>query len=108
MKVLVVEDDRKMASFICKSLKAEGFAVDALNNGDEALASVFDTAYDGVVLDIMLAGRDGLSVLRQMRARGNRTPGLLLSARGGKSTNGLKGSTQAPRTICPSRLRWRS
>ncbi len=82
MRVLVVEDNRKMGSFICKALKAEGFAVETLNNGDRALAAVFDTDYDGVVLDIMLAGRDGLSVLRQMRARGNRTPVLLLSARG--------------------------
>jgi len=82
MRVLVVEDDRKMASFICKSLKAEGFGVETLDNGDKALEVVFETGYDGVVLDIMLAGRDGLSVLRQMRARGNRTPVLLLSARG--------------------------
>lgn len=82
MRVLVVEDDRKTAAFISKALKAESFAVDVLRNGDEALAAICTTPFDAVVMDIMLAGRDGLSVLRQARARGNRTPVLLLSARG--------------------------
>jgi DNA-binding response OmpR family regulator len=82
MRVLVVEDDRKTAAFICKALKAENFAVDMLNNGDEALAAVSTSSFDALVLDIMLAGRDGLSVLRQLRIQGNRIPVLLLSARG--------------------------
>jgi len=82
MRVLVVDDDRKTAGFISKALKGEGFAVDMLHNGDEALAAICTTPFDAVVLDIMLAGRDGLSVVRQARARGNRTPVLLLSARG--------------------------
>ncbi|MEJ5210880.1 MAG: response regulator transcription factor [Burkholderiales bacterium] len=82
VRVLVVEDDRKTAAFISKALKAEGFAVDVLHNGDEALAAICTTPFDAVIMDIMLAGRDGLSVLRQARAKGNRTPVLLLSARG--------------------------
>lgn len=82
MRILVVEDDRKTASFIAKALKAEGFAVDVLSDGNDALAAVGATPFDAVVLDIMLSGRDGLSVLKQMRARQNRTPVLLLSARG--------------------------
>ena len=82
MRVLLVEDDKKTAAFVAKALKAEGFAVDQLDDGDEALAVLSTTAFDGVVLDIMLKGRDGLSVLKQMRARENRTPVLLLSARG--------------------------
>lgn len=82
MRVLIVEDDRKTAAFVSKSLKSEGFAVDILTNGDRALASITTTPFDAVVLDIMLPGRDGLSVLRQLREHGNRTPVLLLSARG--------------------------
>jgi DNA-binding response OmpR family regulator len=82
MHILVVEDDTKTSAFIAKALRAEGFAVDVLRDGDEALSAVGDTAFDAVVLDIMLIGRDGLSVLKQMRARKNQTPVLLLSARG--------------------------
>jgi DNA-binding response OmpR family regulator len=82
MRVLVVEDEKKTASFIRKALQAEGFAVDVCPNGEEALASALSTPFDGIVLDIMLPGRDGLSVLRQLRERKNTTPVLLLSARG--------------------------
>jgi len=82
MRLLVVEDDKKTSAFIAKALKAEGFAVDVLRDGDDALAAIETTPFDAVVLDIMLMGRDGLSVLKQMRARGSQTPVLLLSARG--------------------------
>lgn len=82
MRVLVVEDDKKTSAFIAKALRAEGFAVDTLRDGDEALAAVQATPFDAVVLDIMLIGRDGLSVLKNMRAQGNETPVMLLSARG--------------------------
>jgi len=92
MRILVVDDDRKTAGFVGKALKAEGCAVDVLHNGDEALAAILSTSFDAVVLDIMLAGRDGLSVLRQVRTRGNQTPVLLLSARGevNERVEGLK------------------
>jgi DNA-binding response OmpR family regulator len=82
MRVLVVEDEKKTASFIRKALQAEGFAVDVCHNGAEALAAPGATPYDAIVLDIMLPGRDGLSVLRQWRQQRNSTPVLLLSARG--------------------------
>src|SRR5512135_1799021 len=82
MRVLVVEDEKKTASFIRKALQAEGFAVDVCNNGDDGLAAARATPFDAIVLDIMLPGRDGLSLLRQLRARQNATPVLLLSARG--------------------------
>jgi DNA-binding response OmpR family regulator len=82
MRVLVVEDEKKTASFIRKALQAEGFAVDVCHRGDDAWAAVRVTPFDAIVLDIMLPGRDGLSLLRQLRERRNATPVLLLSARG--------------------------
>jgi two-component system, OmpR family, response regulator len=82
MRVLIVEDEKKTASFIRKALQAESFAVDACHNGDDALAAAKSTPFDVIVLDIMLPGRDGLSVLRQLRERRDATPILLLSARG--------------------------
>jgi DNA-binding response OmpR family regulator len=82
MRVLVVEDEKKTASFVRKALQAEGFAVDECHDGEAALAAAAATPFDVLVLDIMLPGRDGLSVLRQLRERKNTTPVLLLSARG--------------------------
>jgi len=82
MRILVVEDEKKTASFIRKALQAEGFAVDVCGNGDDALDAAAATPFDALVLDIMLPGRDGLGVLSQLRERKNATPVLLLSARG--------------------------
>jgi len=82
MRVLVVEDEKKMASFIRKALQAEGLAVDVLHEGNGVAAAAAATGFDVIILDIMLPGRDGLSVLRQLRERGIRTPVLLLTARG--------------------------
>src|SRR5213082_670117 len=82
MRILVVEDEKKTASFIRKALQAEGFAVDVFHNGDEGLAAARLTPFDAIVLDIMLPGRDGLSLLRQWRERQTTTQVLLLSARG--------------------------
>ncbi len=82
MRVLVIEDEKKTASFIRKALQAEGYAVDVCHDGDEGLAAPSTTPYDAIVLDIMLPGRDGLSILRRWRQIHNRIPVLLLSARG--------------------------
>ena len=82
MRVLVVEDEKKTASFVRKALQAESFAVDVCHDGHDALAAASATPFDAIVLDIMLPGRDGLSVLRQLRERKNTAPVLLLSARG--------------------------
>jgi DNA-binding response OmpR family regulator len=82
MRVLVVEDQKKMASFIRKALQAEGFAADVLHDGNDVFPAVAATAFDVIVLDIMLPGRDGLSIVRQLRERKITTPVLLLTARG--------------------------
>jgi DNA-binding response OmpR family regulator len=82
MRVLVVEDEKKTASFVRKALQADSFAVDVVTNGADALIAAASTPFDAIVLDIMLPGRDGLSVLRQLRERKTPTPVLLLSARG--------------------------
>jgi two-component system, OmpR family, response regulator len=82
MRVLVVEDEKKTASFIRKALQAESFAVDVSHDGSEALLLASNTPFDAIVMDIMLPGRDGLSVLRQLRQQKIQTPVLLLSARG--------------------------
>ena len=91
MRVLVVEDEHKTASFIRKALQAEGHVVDVLHDGSEALLAAANTPFDVIVLDIMLPGRDGLSVVRQMRERRITVPVLLLSARGevGERIEGL-------------------
>ena len=80
MRVLVVEDDRKVASFIQKGLEEEGYAVDVLNDGDDAGAQAQMIPYDCVVLDLMLPGRSGFQVLRDLRARKADLPVLILSA----------------------------
>ena len=82
MRVLVLEDHRNTAAFIRKALLAESFAVDVCRDGNDALTAATTTAYDAIVMDIMLPGRDGLIALRQLRDQRNSTPVLLLSARG--------------------------
>ncbi|MFH2091651.1 MAG: response regulator transcription factor [Pseudomonadota bacterium] len=81
MRILVIEDDIKIAQFIKKGLRAEGFAVDHAKTGvvglDMALAGVYDT----LVVDIMLPQMDGISVIRKIRKSGNNTPVIILSAR---------------------------
>ena len=81
MRVLLVEDDRKIASFIKKGLKEQGFLVDACENGDDGYALASEQTYDVLVLDIMLPGRDGLSILRGLREEKITVPVILLTAR---------------------------
>ena len=80
MRILVVEDDRKVASFIQKGLEEEGMAVDVLNDGDDAGVQGQMVDYDCVVLDLMLPGRSGFQVLRDIRSRKAELPVLILSA----------------------------
>ncbi len=82
MRILVVEDERKVAGFIRQGLVEEGHSVELAGDGDTALElAAGGPPYDLVVLDVMLPGRDGLSVLKSLRARQVKTPVLLLTAR---------------------------
>jgi heavy metal response regulator len=81
MRVLVVEDDLRIAEFIRKGLEEEGHAVDVAHDGDEALDWPAVVDFDAIVLDIMLPGRDGIEVCRILRSRSVRTPILMLTAR---------------------------
>jgi DNA-binding response OmpR family regulator len=81
MRILVVEDERKLAAFLKKGLTQEGFAVDVAHDGAEALRRVADGASDLVILDINLPDQDGFAVLRTLRADGAALPVLMLTAR---------------------------
>ena len=83
MKILIVEDDRKIASFVQKGLKEQGYVVDACHHGDEGYDMASGESYDVILLDIMLPGRDGLSILRTLREEKNTVPVILLTALSG-------------------------
>ena len=81
MRLLVVEDDPKLARVIARGLREEAYAVDVSGDGRDAIAQAAINSYDAIVLDIMLPGADGLAVCRELRARGIKTPILMLTAR---------------------------
>lgn len=81
MRVLLVEDDKKIAGFIEKGLREAGFAVDVRNDGPGGLALALEDVYDAAVVDIMLPDLDGLQLIEKMRAAEINTPVLILSAR---------------------------
>jgi len=81
MRILVIEDDPKIASFIVNGLKQSGFAVDHCADGEEGLARAHTISYDAAVVDIMLPKLDGLRLITDLRSKGVRTPVLILSAK---------------------------
>src|SRR5213593_3209321 len=81
MRILLVEDELKMAAAIRRGLEHEGYSVDVLGRGDAALTRATDEEYDAIVLDLMLPGQDGVDVCRELRARGRWAPVLMLTAR---------------------------
>lgn len=82
MRLLVVEDEKKVASFVKKGLEEEGYAVDVSYNGEEGGRLAETNHYDLIILDIMLPQKSGLSILKELREKGLNTPILLLTARG--------------------------
>jgi two-component system copper resistance phosphate regulon response regulator CusR len=81
MRVLVVEDERKAAAYLAKGLTENGFVVDVANAGDDGFQRACAVEYDLIVLDVMLPGRDGWSILAGLRSNGRQTPVLMLTAR---------------------------
>ncbi len=81
MRILIVEDDEKIASFVARGLREAGFAVDHVTTAEEGLGLASTVPYDAAIVDIMLPGIDGLSMIRQMREEGINTPVIILSAK---------------------------
>ncbi|MEH2025026.1 response regulator transcription factor [Nostoc sp.] len=81
MNVLFVEDEAKIANFVRAGLKEQGFVVDYCDNGDDGYLRALDNEYDVIILDIMMPGKDGLSILKLLRRQGRNAPVILLTAR---------------------------
>src|SRR5437660_9723044 len=81
MRALLVEDDRTIAEFVARGLREAGFAVDHHADGEHGLEAALGQQYDVAIVDLMLPGRDGLSIIDELRRRGVSTPVLILSAR---------------------------
>lgn len=81
VNILFVEDEAKIANFVRAGLKEQGFVVDYCDNGDQGYLRALDNEYDVIVLDIMVPGKDGLSILKLLRRQGRNAPVILLTAR---------------------------
>src|SRR5579883_1799286 len=82
MHILVIEDDADTADYLLKGLTESGYVVDRASDGREGLYMALGQSYDAMIVDRMLPGLDGLSIVQAMRAQGTRTPVLILSALG--------------------------
>ena len=81
VRLLVVEDDPRLANVIARGLREQTYAVDVVGNGKDAIVQAAVNSYDAIILDVMLPGIDGFAVLRELRGRGMRTPVMMLTAR---------------------------
>ncbi|NCB73758.1 MAG: response regulator transcription factor [Clostridia bacterium] len=81
MRLLLVEDNKSILTATAKCLEKSGYSIDTCNNGTDAQSYISMGEFDCIILDIMLPGKDGLSILKEMRNQGNSTPVLLLTAR---------------------------
>ena len=81
MRLLIIEDEKKLCDTIAKSLHASGYETDVCYDGNEALEMVYSEEYDLIVLDLTLPGKDGMEILRQLREHNEETRVLILSAR---------------------------
>jgi two-component system, OmpR family, response regulator len=83
MRLLVVEDEQRLAAGLRKGLEAEGFAVDVVHNGTDGIWMARENPFDAIILDVMLPGTNGYQVCRTLRSEGNWTPILMLTAKDG-------------------------
>src|ERR1039458_10341036 len=81
MRILLVEDERKLAALIKRALKEANYAIDLADNSEDALFLAQANPYDLIILDIMIPGKDGIAICRQLRKEKFDTPGLMLTAR---------------------------
>ncbi len=86
MRILIVEDEPRIRAFLARAFEAEGFRVDVVEDGEHGLTRALAGSYDLVILDLLLPGRDGLDVLRELHALRSDLPVLILSARADLST----------------------
>jgi DNA-binding response OmpR family regulator len=86
MRILIVEDESRIRAFLARAFEAEGFPVDVVEDGERGLSHALAGSYDLVILDLLLPGRDGLDVLRELHRARSELPVLILSARGDLST----------------------
>src|SRR3990172_12686367 len=102
MRVLLVEDEGRIAEFIRKGLTERGYAVDVAQDGDEALDWPEVAEFDAIILDVMLPVRDGIEVCLELRRRGVRTPVLMLTARDAVEDR-VRGLDEIGRASCRER-----
>lgn len=84
MRVLIIEDDKKIASFVERGLREDGYAVDVAHDGQEGLTNAHVYDYDALIVDIMLPSKNGYEIVRDLRSKGKHVPVLLLTARDSK------------------------
>ena len=82
MRILIIEDDREAAAYLCKALREAGHVADHAADGETGTTMALEGGYDVLVVDRMLPKRDGLAIIEEMRERGDETPALILSALG--------------------------
>jgi DNA-binding response OmpR family regulator len=107
MRVLMVEDDRRIASDVVRALKANGYVAEIVSDGEEAWFRGDTEDYGAIILDLGLPKMDGLSVLKRWRANGRRTPVLILTARGSWAER-VDGIDAGADDFCRSRSAWRN
>ena len=103
MKILLAEDERRMAEALLELLRQEGYDVDWFANGIEALLAAQANVYDALILDVMLPGSDGFAITSTLRREGISTPILMLTARG-ELEDKVQGLDSGPTTTSPNRF----